>query len=615
MIGIIWLIRRRSPSKVNRVFRRAQIVSGSFVAFTHGTNDAQKTMGIIALALVATGHLTPRTSTAADLGHRLVRDSRWRSARTPAAGGSSGRWAQRIAKIDPPQGFAAQTACAAILWTTAHYGFPVSTTQTISGCVIGAGASRGFSAVRWGIAGNIVVAWVFTLPLPASSGASWRWSRRIPRGDLIVFILAGAIAATAFLGRRYETRRASSRAPRSGHASALHRIDSPHGGAVVPIHECSDGDARSAREPAETLLNRELSHLEFHARVLELAADETLPLLERVKFCAIFSSNLDEFFQVRVAGLLGQAESGLTMRSADGLTPQQALARIRERVLELTGRCSRGSGSASCARRSRPKGIVDRRDRGLRREGAEAARAALRARDLSRARRRSRSARGSRSRTSRASRSRSPIFVADPETGEERFARVKIPEGLPRFLEIGGRGLYVPLEQVIAHFLPTLFPGATIVERAAFRVTRDADFEVSDDAADLLEAVESQLRRRRFGDVVRVEVSTSASSEMVDAPDRAGSTRTRRRSTASRARSTSPSSQELDVPRPARALKFEPWMPVDPSAPRGRADRPAADLRRDPPRRHRRAPALRVVPSRASRSSRRRRCGTRTSSR
>ena len=98
---------------------------------------------------------------------------------------------------------------------------------------------------------------------------------------------------------------------------------------------------RVRTEPAERLLNRELSHLDFHARVLELAADESLPLLERVKFCAIFSSNLDEFFQVRVAGLLGQAESGLAMRSADGLTPQQALARIRERVLELTAQQSR----------------------------------------------------------------------------------------------------------------------------------------------------------------------------------------------------------------------------------------------------------------------------------
>ena len=99
---------------------------------------------------------------------------------------------------------------------------------------------------------------------------------------------------------------------------------------------------RSNRNRAgERLLNRELSQLDFHARVLELASDETLPLLERVKFCAIFSSNIDEFFQVRVAGLLEQAESGLAMRSADGLTPQQALARIRERMLELVAQQSR----------------------------------------------------------------------------------------------------------------------------------------------------------------------------------------------------------------------------------------------------------------------------------
>ncbi len=91
----------------------------------------------------------------------------------------------------------------------------------------------------------------------------------------------------------------------------------------------------------EPLLNRELSMLDFHGRVLALAADKSMPLLERVRFCAIFSTILDEFFQVRVAGLLGQAESGLAMLSPDGLTPQQALARIRERVLELTARQSR----------------------------------------------------------------------------------------------------------------------------------------------------------------------------------------------------------------------------------------------------------------------------------
>ncbi len=271
---------------------------------------------------------------------------------------------------------------------------------------------------------------------------------------------------------------------------------------------------RTLTEPAERLLNRELSLLDFHARVLELAGDETVPLLERTMFCSIFSSNLDEFFQVRVAGLLGQAESGLAVRSADGLTPQQALARIRERVLELTGQQSRlwkrDLRAALAAEGIVIGGIEDCDEKELKqlrrvyeREiypvltplavGPGQPFPYISGLSLSLA-----------------------VFAADPETGEERFARVKIPEGLPRFHQIGSRGLYVPLEQVIAHYLPSLFPGATIVERAAFRVTRDADFEVSDDAADLLEAVESQLRKRRFGDVVRLEVSTSASAEMVD---------------------------------------------------------------------------------------------------
>ncbi|MBA3374935.1 MAG: polyphosphate kinase 1 [Actinobacteria bacterium] len=271
---------------------------------------------------------------------------------------------------------------------------------------------------------------------------------------------------------------------------------------------------RTSSEPAERLLNRELSLLDFHARVLELAGDESVPLLERVKFCSIFSSNVDEFFQVRVAGLLGLAESGLSVRSADGLTPQQALARIRERVLELTTAQSRLWKRQLCPALAEEGivvgGIEDCDEKELKELGRRFQRETypvltplavgpgqpfpyISGLSLSLA-----------------------IFAADPETGEERFARVKIPEGLPRFLEIGTRGLFLPLEHVIAHFLPMLFPGVTILERAAFRVTRDADFEVSDDADDLLEAVETQLRKRRFGDAVRVEVSSSASSEMVE---------------------------------------------------------------------------------------------------
>ena len=206
MIAITWIIQRRSPGTVNRVFRRLQLISGGFVAFTHGTNDAQKTMGIIMLALISTGHLSADAE----------RPPTWvivSAAVAMALGTYAGGWriiktlGTRIAKLDPPQGFAAQTACASILWTTAHFGFPVSTTHTISGSVMGAGASRRLSAVRWGVAGNIILAWVMTIPCAALVGASMEVVTRLPAGDLIVFLLAGAIATLAFSARRWQTRR------------------------------------------------------------------------------------------------------------------------------------------------------------------------------------------------------------------------------------------------------------------------------------------------------------------------------------------------------------------------------------------------------------------------
>jgi len=205
MLALTWLIRRRHPGTINRVFRRLQLVSGAFVAFTHGTNDAQKTMGIIALALVASGHLAP----GADPPLWVIVSA----ALAMAAGTYAGGWriiktlGQRIAKLDPPQGFAAQTACASILWGTAHFGFPVSTTHTISGSVLGAGASRRLSAVRWGVAGNILVAWLITLPCAGLVGAAMELVTRLPGGDAVVFVLAGLIAAAAFGARRWETRR------------------------------------------------------------------------------------------------------------------------------------------------------------------------------------------------------------------------------------------------------------------------------------------------------------------------------------------------------------------------------------------------------------------------
>ena len=212
MTVIVWVIKRRAPAKVGRVFRRLQLVSGGFVAFTHGTNDAQKTMGIIALALVASGNLDKD----------FTRPPTWvilSAALTMAAGTYAGGWriirtlGTRIAKIDPPQGFAAQTACASILWTTAHLGFPVSTTHVISGSVMGAGATRGMHAVRWGMAGNILLAWIFTLPMAGLMGAGMELLSRLPGGDVIVFVLVALIALAAFSARRWETRRRRVRAP------------------------------------------------------------------------------------------------------------------------------------------------------------------------------------------------------------------------------------------------------------------------------------------------------------------------------------------------------------------------------------------------------------------
>jgi polyphosphate kinase len=262
------------------------------------------------------------------------------------------------------------------------------------------------------------------------------------------------------------------------------------------------------------LLNRELSWLDYNARVLARAADPSLPVLERSRNCAYFSSNLDEFFQVRVAGLMGQEESGLLVRSPDGRTAQETLAAIREKALELTAE------QAKLWKRELRPALED---------------AGVIVGDVDDANKRELEELGDQFETdvfpiltplavgpgqpfpyiSPLSLSLG-IFVRDPETGDERFARVKVPELLPRFLRIGDRGLFIPLERVIRHFLPRLFPGMEIVECCTFRVTRDADFEVSDEADDLLEAVEDELRRRRFGDVVRVEVSGSVSIRMLD---------------------------------------------------------------------------------------------------
>jgi polyphosphate kinase len=315
---------------------------------------------------------------------------------------------------------------------------------------------------------------------------------------------------------------------------------------------------RTAFAASEHLLNRELSWLDLNERVLDLAEDPNEPLLERVKFCSIFSTNLDEFFMVRVAGLLDQIVARLPVRSPDGRTPQETLAELHTRALELTRRQSQLWRTTLCPALAAEGIVVGTVDDATEDELVEL--------------------------ESRFAENIYPVLtplavgpgqpfpyisglslslgvtVQDPESGEERFARVKVPETLPRFVAVGLAGLVVPLENVISHYLSWLFPGMEVTERAAFRVTRDGDTEISDDADDLLEAVESELRRRRFGAVVRLEVSSSVSRPMLARlTDRLG---------------VLPDvvypvhglldlgdvSQLYDVDRPD--LKYEPWVPV-----------------------------------------------------
>jgi PiT family inorganic phosphate transporter len=197
------IVGRLHPGTVSRGFRLGQIVSGSLFSLSHGTNDAQKTMGIIFLALVANGNLQPSddiptwviisAATAIALGTYV---GGWRIIRTMGS---------RIIKMDPAQGFAAQGVGAAVILSASHVGFPLSTTHVISGAIMGAGAAKRFSAVRWGVAGNIVVAWVLTLPAAAIVGGVTFGVTRLfgtgPAGPVVVSV-ALLLALVWALARR-----------------------------------------------------------------------------------------------------------------------------------------------------------------------------------------------------------------------------------------------------------------------------------------------------------------------------------------------------------------------------------------------------------------------------
>jgi PiT family inorganic phosphate transporter len=188
-----WIVFRFSFARVNRTFRLLQSLSAGFMAFTHGTNDAQKTMGLITLALIVHGSLSAQGF---DVPIWVIASA----AAAMSVGTYTGGWriirtlGSRVVKLEPRQGFAAEMSAATVLLITGHVGFPVSTTHTITGAVMGAGASRRFSAVRWGIAGRILVAWLFTIPAAGGVGALSYGILRIPTAGGFV------LAAIALVG-------------------------------------------------------------------------------------------------------------------------------------------------------------------------------------------------------------------------------------------------------------------------------------------------------------------------------------------------------------------------------------------------------------------------------
>src|SRR2546427_5888368 len=263
-------------------------------------------------------------------------------------------------------------------------------------------------------------------------------------------------------------------------------------------------------------LNRELAQLDFDDRVLAMAEDESLPLLERVRFLAILGENVDQFFQVRVAGLKEQVHAALPQTSPDGMTTGEQLRAIHERASSLLER-STHLFTHRVAPALEHHGVSIARVAQLDEADRDFLAAEFRARIFPVL-------------TPLAVDPAHPfpyishlslnlaVMVRDPVRHQMRFARVKVPPLLPRFVTLPDGGRFVPLEQLIAAHLDVLFPGMEIVSQHPFRVTRDADLElVDEEAADLLAAIQSELRRQqRRAQVVRLEVDAAMSGEVLD---------------------------------------------------------------------------------------------------
>ncbi|HEX6476383.1 MAG TPA: RNA degradosome polyphosphate kinase [Acidimicrobiales bacterium] len=275
------------------------------------------------------------------------------------------------------------------------------------------------------------------------------------------------------------------------------------------------GEALDPRQPAVRYLNRELSELDFNARLLDLAEGSDVPLLERVKFLAIFSERLDEFFQVRVAGLKDQVAAGLVSQSPDGRSPVEQLRAIRPKLEQMVARQSAiflGQIAPALDEAGLHLSSWDALDDDDRKHLDEVFEQLVfpvltplavdpghpfpYISNLS---------------------LNLAVMVSDPVTNDQRFARVKVPPLLPRFLVLPGGDRFVALEEVIAAHLDSLFPDMEIGAHYPFRVTRNADLTLEEgEADDLLVAVEMELRRRRFGRAVRLEIDAAAGAEVAE---------------------------------------------------------------------------------------------------
>ncbi|WP_347057617.1 RNA degradosome polyphosphate kinase [Blastococcus sp. HT6-30] len=271
----------------------------------------------------------------------------------------------------------------------------------------------------------------------------------------------------------------------------------------------SQSASRTSALPADRYLNRELSWLDFNSRVLELAEDDSLPLLERVKFLAIFASNLDEFYMVRIAGLKRRRSTGLTVRSPDGLTIREQLERVTTRTQELVQRHS-DVFNKDVLPRLEETGIRIVHWEDLEEDAMRRLRDYFRDQVFPVL-------------TPLAVDPAHPfpyisglslnlaVSVQDPDSNTPRFARLKVPNNVPRFVPVASQDdtvIFLPLEDLIAAHLPQLFPGLDVLDHHFFRVTRNADVEVEEDRdEDLLQALERELARRRFGPAVRLEVA------------------------------------------------------------------------------------------------------------